>query len=246
LKKYKSSLLFCDISKVFISKLDVYLVSIGNQQNTRQKMFGFLNTMLNKAKKEGIIQENILYQNAPVKKKEGQRAFLTSEELKALEKLKPESKNLQTVLNYFLFACYTGLRFTDLRNFRFKDIVDIDGQVHTRLIMHKTRDEVTIPLITKAQALIPEKGFPNQRVFKVRCNQVSNRDLKVLMNLAKIEKSISMHCARHTFATVALSLGIDIMVISKILGHKELGTTRIYAKLQDKRKIEEMKKWETA
>jgi site-specific recombinase XerD len=52
-------------------------------------------------------------------------------------------------------------------------------------------------------------------------------------------------CARHTFSTVALSLGIDIIVIRKILGHKELGTTRIYAKLQDKRKIEEMKKWET-
>jgi site-specific recombinase XerD len=65
------------------------------------------------------------------------------------------------------------------------------------------------------------------------------------MKNEELEIHYLLRCARHTFATVALSLGIDIMVISKILGHKELGTTRIYAKLQDKRKIEEMRKWET-
>ncbi len=244
LKRYKPALAFLDITMDFLRRLNEKMVSNGNKQNTRQKMFAFINTMLNRAKAKGIVKENILNHNMPVKKKEGQRSFLTLEELKLLEDHQPSSKNLRIVLDYFLFACYTGLRYTDLRNLRFTGIVKIDGQSHIRIIMHKTKDEVTIPLIPKARELIPQKGFINQRVFKVRCNQVSNRDLKTLVSAVGIEKKVTMHCARHTFATVALSLGIDIMVISKILGHKELGTTRIYAKLQDRRKIEEMKKWE--
>ena len=243
LRKFKPRLAFTDIRKSYIRDLDEYLVSIGNKENTRQKMFAFLNTMLNRAKDRGIISENILYHNNPVKKKEGQRLFLTMEELQVLENLMLSSPYLDNVLSYFLFACYTGLRFTDLRNLRFSDIVKIEGQPHIRIIMHKTKDEVAIPLIPKAQALFPASGFPNQKIFQVRCNQVSNRDLKAIMKQAGITKTITMHCARHTFATISLSLGVDIMVISKVLGHKDLGTTRIYAKLQDKRKIEEMKKW---
>jgi len=116
----------------------------------------------------------------------------------------------------------------------------INREEFKRLLFH---NEMKSPLIPKAQVLMPEAEFPGQKIFQVRCNQVSNRGLKAIINQAGITKKISMHCARDTFAIVSLSLGVDIMVISKIPGHKDLDTTRIYVKLQDKRKIEEMKKW---
>lgn len=244
LNKYRQNLLFREINHDFIRGLNAYMVSIENNENTRQKMFAFLNTMLNRAVKRKLIKENLLHRNNPVNKIDGQRSFLTIDELRKLELFKPESRQLQTVLEYFLFACYTGLRYTDLKDLRFSDIDSILGEPHIRIIMHKTKGEVTIPLIPKALALIPTKGFPNQRVFKVKCNQVSNRELKTIMKKVGINKTISMHCARHTFATVALTLGVDIVVISNVLGHRDLGTTRIYAKLLDERKIEEIKKWE--
>lgn len=244
LKKFKAELSFASITSELIRSLDANMVSLGNKQNTRQKMFAFINTMLNNAKKAGIVSSNILERNIPVKKKEGQRHFLTPEELKSLEKLLKRNLSLKPVLEYFLFACYTGLRYSDLREIRHKNIEKIDGQSHLRIQMHKTKDEVLIPLIPKAIALIPRDPFTiHQKIFKVRCNQVTNRDIKKLITKAEIKKTITMHCSRHTFATVALSLGIDIMVISSILGHKDLKTTRIYAKILNKRKISEMKKW---
>ena len=108
--------------------------------------------------------------------------------------------------------------------------------------MHKTKDSEYVPLIEKSKHLIGT-GFNNQRVFKVSANQVANRNLKDIMTGAGIKKDISFHCARHTFATVGISLGIPIEVISKLLGHKDLQTTQIYAKVMDHVKIMQMDKW---
>ena len=109
--------------------------------------------------------------------------------------------------------------------------------------MHKTQDDVSIPLPPQAIVLL-EEGFQNQRVFKVNANQVTNRYLKEISEKAKIKKKITFHCARHTFATISLSIGIPLEVVSKLLGHKDLKTTMIYAKILDDLKIKYMEKWD--
>jgi len=109
--------------------------------------------------------------------------------------------------------------------------------------MHKTKDRVTIPMINKSKALLGI-GFPEQRVFKVFANQVTNRYLKDLAGKAQIKKKISFHSSRHTFATVSMELGIPSEYVSSLLGHKDLKTTRIYTKILDYKKIEAMKRWE--
>jgi len=101
---------------------------------------------------------------------------------------------------------------------------------------------VKIPLNNRAKKLIDE-GFEYQKVFRVATNQVANRYIKELITLAGINKKISFHCARHTFATHSIELGIPIEVICKLLGHKKIATTQIYAKIMDTVKIREMEKW---
>jgi len=109
--------------------------------------------------------------------------------------------------------------------------------------MIKTKEFVTIPLIQKAKKLLPEASFGNQTVFHVLSNQPTNRYLKQVMNTVGITKKISFHCARHTFATLSKSQGIDYDVISKILGHTDIKTTKIYTKYERDYLSREMEKW---
>jgi site-specific recombinase XerD len=112
------------------------------------------------------------------------------------------------------------------------------------IIMHKTQQPVMIPLNQKAIKLLPDdEGFQNQKVFRVLTNQPSNRYLKGITGEAKINKTITMHCARHTFGTCTMDLGISLEVISEIMGHTDTKTTRIYAKIREGLKNSEMEKW---
>ena len=108
--------------------------------------------------------------------------------------------------------------------------------------MHKTGDDVVIPLTDKAKSLI-ETGKPNEKVFDTISNQKTNKNLKQIMNQTGITKNISFHCARHTFATISLTLGIPIEVVQKLLGHKNIRDTLIYAKIIPLVQMREMEKW---
>lgn len=142
------------------------------------------------------------------------------------------------ILRYFLFACHTGLRYSDLKTFS-KDAI-INDAIHRR--MHKTGYLVTIPLSKKAKIFIPDTSFNDCRIFRIYCNKVTNRVLKNIGTELGLAQKFTCHCARHTFATVSISLGIPIEVVSKLLGHTSIRTTQVYAKIVDTVKIKEMKK----
>ncbi len=152
-------------------------------------------------------------------------------------------------MRYFLFACYTGLRYQDIKDFRFKDIQinkDKDGNdiKVISLIQYKTKEEVRIPVIGKAEKLLPKEGLAQQTVFRVLTNQQTNSHLKRIAEASQINRDITFHESRHTFATISLDKGIRIEVVSKLLGHRDLKTTQEYLKVMDRLKIESMKKWE--
>jgi integrase len=214
--------------------------SLGNMENTYYKSLAWIKSMLTRAKVKGLIKNNV-FENYPLKQCKGHREFLTMQELKQLEsmdlKLLPASE--RNIYNYFLFACYIGLRYTDLKNLRFNEIKD---NKYIQLTMHKTKDIVTIPLSKQAKQLIGE-GFENQKVFRVLTNQKSNEYLKEIMKKAKISKSISFHCARHTLATISIEIGIPLEVTSKLLGHTDIKTTQIYARILETKKFNEMERW---
>ena len=142
---------------------------------------------------------------------------------------------------YFLFSCYTGLRYSDLKMLKTSSIKN--NILHIN--MHKTNCLVSIPLSQKALQLLPNKiNSESDYVFRVYCNKVTNRVLKQVGKRYGIPKKLTCHVARHTFATVSIILGIPIEVVSKLLGHSSLKTTQIYAKIVDSVKEREMEKWD--
>jgi len=251
MKKFRAELSFDDIDFDLIKKYENYMLSVlNNNKNTVNKTLTFIKNMLNKAIQKDIIKENI-FRKIKISKIEGNRNYLSLSELKILEEMLTESKvdkYYKNVLKYFLFSCYTGLRFQDIKELRFKHIQeDIIS-----LIMHKTKLIVKIPLSNKAKKMINEvlesepmeAALPEKKIFNVLTNQATNRHLKIIMETAKIEKNISFHCSRHTFATNSYNLGIPSVIITKMLGHTDVKTTQLYIKYSDSEKIKEIKKWD--
>ena len=177
------------------------------------------------------------------------RGFLTAGELKVLEELSLDSLRLRTVRDLFLFSCYTGLSYTDLMLLSGKCLViGIDKTPWLVTKRQKTNNPVKIPLLAKALALI-ERYKDDKRVkieeilFPRISNQKMNAYLKEVAKLGEIQKNLTFHMARHTFATtVTLSNGVPIETISKMLGHTKLSTTQIYARVLEQKVSEDMQK----
>jgi len=246
LKQYKAKLLFNEIDQKFIRDLKIFLkVNRNNNKNTINKTMKIIKSILNRAKRQNIIKNNV-FDNIPIETIEANRKFLTINELKSLEQLyytgtlKP---NITKVLRYFLFCCYTGLRYSDIENLRFDDLQDDNKQISIKMI--KTQKNVIIPLTKKAKELLPVKHFDKQKVFNVYTAQPTNRYLKEIMKIAGISKQITFHSARHTFSVISKSLGISIDVINKILGHTSIKTTMIYVKYDVEYLGKEINKWNT-
>jgi len=251
LQKFRSDISFQDIDIQFVKEYQHYMLSeLHNDISTCYKSLAFIKQIINKAIVDGELKDNP-FKNFPIKRFTGNRTFLSLEELNRLNTLYwkgqlPGNKN--NVLRYFLFCCYTGLRYKDIKNLKFSDIQIgqlSNSAIHKIIIidMHKTGKPVRIPVIEPAEKLIPADGFDQQPVFNVLTDQPTNRYLKEIMKVAEIHKNISFHCSRHTFATIGRSLGISLDIISVILGHTDLKTTRIYTKYEDTMKIQEMLKW---
>ncbi|PKP33285.1 MAG: hypothetical protein CVT99_02195 [Bacteroidetes bacterium HGW-Bacteroidetes-16] len=245
LKEFRPKLEFNSIDIGFWNSYDSYLRGKDNMPNTIHKQSRQLKKFLNKAVEFGIIKVNPL-KDIRVKKNEGNRESLTKEEVNSLEELfnKQKSKNhgLGQVLKYFLFACYTSLRYSDIRQLKSKHILNGES-IH--LEMEKTGKLVSIPLSARAKVLLPGKALPNKPLFKVYTNQVTNRHLKTIAKDAEIQKQLTFHCARHTWAMITLDLTDNIALVQDVMGHADIKTTQIYAKVLEKKKKEAMEKWDS-
>jgi len=242
--KFKKEIVFSDINERFINDYRQYMLSIlGNNENTAGKSLRVLRTFVNICIRFGYIKTNP-FQYTSIKKVDGKRDFLSITELNKLEDYYLNtnfSKAIdKDVLCYFLFACYTGLRYSDLKTLSMDAIVD--NAIHLR--MHKTGYLVNIPLSKKAKMFLPENAFSSSCVFRIYCNRATNNVLKRIGTELGLNKKLTCHVARHTFATVSISLGIPIEVVSKLLGHTNIRTTQVYAKIVDTVKIKEMQKWD--
>ena len=246
LKSFRPDLSFNDIDYKFIQEYDYHLKNgriKENNKNTRLNSMKFLKQVINKAIKKGVVKENP-FKQFPLGRMEGNKEHLTKAELDTLEALliKDELNPNQTkVLKYFLFACYTGLRYQDIFDLKYKDLYPdtIDGIEYKfiEIDMHKTGKPVDIPILPFAEKFLID-GLPNQKLFHVFTNQSTNRHLKDVMKKANINKEISFHCARHTLGCTGSDLGMRIEVISAILGHTDLKTTQVYTKVSRKAKVD--------
>lgn len=242
LRKFAPQLYIENIDVAFIDEYVHYMTTkLNNKINTVQKTLKKMKTMLNIAVQKGIVDRNP-FQNYKIKSEKTHRTFLTQEELDRLHDYFDNYRNedrFRQVLRYFLFSCYTGLRYTDIAQLKWSNIVN--GQIY--MVQHKTRELVQIPLTRRAMQLLPEQGN-NELVFDTLSNQKTNDYLKLIAHQAGIRKVLSFHCARHTFATLSLERGINLRVLQRLLGHQKIATTQLYTTVTDELLQKEMQKWE--
>ena len=163
------------------------------------------------------------------------RHYLTTDEIAML--MKTPMKN-SAIKNAFLFACFTGLRISDISRLQWSNIIEQKGALYLTFEMQKTRLPLTIKLNQSAISFLPPQK-KNEKVFDLPRHLGSvNYRIKTWARKAGINKNISFHTSRHTFATLELTLGADLYVVSKLLGHTNIQTTQIYADIIDKKRDE--------
>ena len=206
-----------------------------------QYMTEFISS-LNYAVREGLIQSNPFKQIPSVERiprDDKEREFLTIEELKLLMNTPGFRDDVRVA---FFFSCFTGLRIGDIRNIAPKHIFkSADGSMeYICMDMSKTKHDVVIPLSDEAKRWLPESKGRDVPYFTLPVPATISWNLDHWVKKAGIDKHITFHCARHTFATMMLTLGADIYTTSKLLGHNHVVTTEIYAKVVDKKKVDSM------
>ncbi len=199
-----------------------------------------LRTVLNAAKKERLIARNPwddLALNEKPHRPESKREFLTIDEVK---KMADAECGNPMVKRAYMFSCFTGLRISDIRALKWGDITVSENSSYVSVIMEKTREPLLVPLSKQALKWLPEKtddANVDDCVFAGLPNASSlNCCVKYWAKRAGITKPLSFHTSRHTFATMMLTLGADIYTVSKLLGHRSVHHTQIYAKIIDQRK----------
>jgi len=175
------------------------------------------------------------------------REFLSAEELHAIEEKQFSIARLQQVRDLFIFSCYTGLAYVDVFELTPQNIIrGIDGETWISTQRHKTDIPVRVPLLPQPMAIIEKyKNHPqvlhSGKLLPGYSNQRLNSYLKEIADLCEIDKPLTFHIARHTFATtVTLTNGVPIETVSKLLGHTSIKTTQIYAKVVEKKISDDM------
>tara|TARA_R110002033_G_scaffold159194_1_gene195482 strand:+ start:238 stop:1332 length:1095 start_codon:yes stop_codon:yes gene_type:complete len=235
---------FAEVDRKFVQgfkeHLDKDVKTKSNQslsQNSKYSYFNKLRAALKQAVKDGIIPTNPAEGVDGFKQGEPQREFLTLEELQAAVKEECEIPQIKTA---FIFSCLTGLRWSDINKLLWSEVQHSnDMGYYIRFRQKKTKGAETLPISEQAYGLLGEPQDKDERVFKgLKYSAWHNLKLQQWMMRAGISKTITFHCARHTYATLQLSAGTDIYTVSKLLGHRELKTTQIYAKVIDQQKKE--------
>ena len=216
--------------------------------NSTQKYIRNFRKIINNAIKNDWLDKDP-FKAYRVKLKDTKRVFLTKEELTALEEEQFAIDRLDQVRDVFVFCCYTGLSYVDVEKLTPKGIVKgHDGEYWINVDRTKTGSPSSVPILPKAFKIIEKyKNDPRMinggRLLPVISNQRINAYLKELASLTGIEKKLTFHAARHTFATtVTLSNGIPIETVSAMLGHKNFRTTQIYAKVVQEKISRDMRK----
>lgn len=253
-KLKRKDILLNELSYKFISDFELYLRTKNPldyhkpcKNNTVMKHIERLRKIINLAvKNEWIEKDPFVKFKASFTKTT--RQCLTMDEIYSIENKHFSISRIQYAKDLFIFSCYTGLAYTDVMQLTPQSLcIGIDGNQWIATSRKKTNEPVRIPLLPRAKELIEiYKKNPisvsKNTLFPVISNQKLNSYLKEIADLCGINKNLTFHLARHTFATtITLTNGVPIETVSKMLGHASLRTTQIYAKVVEKKVSSDMK-----
>lgn len=235
------------IDHSFIMEYEFYLRSVRKcANNTAVKYIKNFHKIINQCLANGWLNKDP-FANYKSKVKEVTREFLTEKEIETILNKRFVSERLELVRDIFIFSCFTGLAYIDVKQLTLDNIsLGIDGDKWIFKNRQKTETASKIPLLPVAQEIINKyTEHPvcknENRLLPILSNQKMNAYLKEIVDVCEINKDLTFHIARHTFATtVTLSNGVPLETVSKMLGHTNLKTTQHYAKILDKKISEDM------
>lgn len=245
---FNESIAFAELNETKLEDFKDFLLSAKSVRSNKTTLstnsavsyFNKVKATLKQAYKDGILQTDLNSKIEPIKQAETRREYLTIEELNKLAKLPCKDVLLKRSA---LFSALTGLRFSDIQKMTWRELEFIEGQGYfLKFNQQKTKGVEVLPISEQAYSFTEGKANPkempqNSKVFEgLKYSAYHNKYLFQWIGSAGITKDITFHCFRHTFATLQLFNGTDIYTVSKMLGHKDLKTTQVYAKIVDQAK----------
>ena len=227
-----------EFTPAIVQDFHLYMSTVaGCAYNTSVKKVKTLKTITIYAQKRGFLLHdpfvNHHFHMEPV-----DRGFLTDEEILRVANKDLGIQRLELVRDIFIFSCFTGLAYIDVSNLTPDHIVTMDDKQWIMTKRQKTSVETNVLLLDIPRAIIAKyshKTYRDGKLFPILTNQKTNSYLKEIADLCGIKKKLTFHLARHTFATMSLSKGVPIESVSKMLGHTNIRTTQIYARITNKK-----------
>lgn len=224
---------FCNEFKEYL--LNAYSLKRKNTKlanNTALSYFNKFKAALKQAYKDDVLSFDLNSKVSPIKEAETKKEFLKIEEVNLLANTPCKNEQLKRVA---LFSILTGLRFSDIKKLSWDEIELIkDHGYIIKFQQQKTKRIETLPISEQAYKLLGKEGESSELIFKgLSYSATISKELKEWTAAAGIDKKITFHCFRHTYATLQLFKGADLYTVSKMLGHKSLKTTQVYAKIVD-------------
>lgn len=245
-KRFKDDISIKEIDPYFIEQFNFYLrTEKGYCKNTASKYQRNLSKILSIAIKYELITKNP-FEFIVLGYEEVDRPYLTEDELGVLVKAEFTSKTFSKVRDFFVFSCFTGLAYVDLLNLQKRHLISVNNKLWIKTRRQKTKTQSNIPVLDVPMRILEsynslETLDDKDCLLPMISNQKMNEYLKDIARDLSIHKPLSFHSARHTFATtVTLQNGVPIESVSRMLGHKSIKTTQIYARIVDKKVEEDM------
>lgn len=234
---------FADITVFFCDEYKEYLLSSPGiserktpiSNNTALSYYNKFRYSLKLAYKADFLTENHYEKTEAIKEHDTQREFLTIAEFQRMANVKISPEGTKRA---GLVSGLTGLRYSDVKGLKWGDVRGEAGDYYIQFRQQKTKGVEVLPISDQTFSLLGERGESNDPVFAGLKYSQLRGFMDKWLGLAGIDKHITFHCFRHTFATLQLSMGTDIYTVSKLLGHRDIKTTQIYTKIIDSKKKE--------
>lgn len=206
------------------------------KDTTVKYIYGRFILLLNKAVKSGIIENNVSTKVDRPKAQQTERTYLTENEIKEFSKIETTTAAQTETKDAFLFSFFTGLRYSDICRLTAANFEQTESGLKVKILTKKTDKYISFVVSKSAESIIIDRLQKPGNIFDLKDNSTENSRVKAIAKAAKINKNISFHTARHTFATMLLTKGADLYTVSTMLGHSNISTTQIYAKIVDSKK----------
>ncbi|HHU97713.1 MAG: site-specific integrase [Fermentimonas sp.] len=233
----RTDLKLSEVTPIVIHDFRIYLLTTKKcMPNTTTKILKFFKTIILFGRKNGFLTHDpfreIRFHLEPV-----DRGFLTDNEIKTIMQKEMVTPRLELVRDMFIFSCFTGLAYIDVANLTEDNIVELDGKQWIMTKRQKTKIATNIILLDIPKMIIEKYASVRKdgKLLPILSNQKMNAYLKEIADICQINKNLTYHVARHTFATMSISKGVPIETVSKMLGHSKIQTTQIYARITNKK-----------